>query len=187
MYQKILTVIFLMFVLEPGSVFAEGISGFDQLQWKMTKSKVKELYPNFEEWVEDEPPDPVVGAITGKYERTTNHMFGLKEYYVLSCAMKLNLEFVNNELESISLTHYEYKGSGCQSRLKENLTAKYGVPVKARPTENSDSSESLAWKKKDLDIHLTTIYYSPKAKIFLHYSNPGMYEQFLLDQIKGKL
>ena len=96
MYQIILTVISLMIVLESGSVFAEGIAGFDQLQWKMTKSKVKELYPNFEDWVEDAPPDPVVGGITGKYERTTSHMFGLKEYYVLSCDIKLNLEFINN-------------------------------------------------------------------------------------------
>lgn len=100
----------------------------------------------------------------------------------------MNLDFINNELESISFTYFEEKGDGCQDRLREALTAKYGTPTKTIPNENIEVSEALGWKYKDTDINLTTIYYTPKARIFLHYSNSGMLIKWMLDQInKDKL
>jgi hypothetical protein len=31
-----------------------GVGGFESLEWDMTKQAVSRLYPNFEEWTEDD-------------------------------------------------------------------------------------------------------------------------------------
>lgn len=185
MYRMILTVISLVLVLESGSVFAEGIAGFDQLQWKMTKSQVQKSYPNFYEWVE-EHVSPVNSAITGKVEKITNHMFGLKEYNVVFCKMKLNLDFVDDQLEGIVFSREPIINDDCGKRLKEGLNNKYGMPTKSsKPTSGV---ESLEWNKRDLQINLT-IYYegSLSNEIFLRYSDPGIYKKWILKQIEGNL
>lgn len=63
---------------------AEGIAGFENLHWKMTKSQVEKIYPNFEEWIEDKPAffDPLTGK---QFPKTQENTYGLKEYYILAC------------------------------------------------------------------------------------------------------
>lgn len=185
--KKILIIISLMLGFGLRSASAEGIAGFDQLHWKMTKEQIERTYPNFQEWTEETfATDPLTLQETSK--KIIINRYGLREYYILGCRMVFYIDFIDNELESLSFRHMTDANDNCADRLKEGLKNKYGQPT--NPSINNSRLEMIEWKKNDTKVNLT-IYinrYSSGGDIFLHYSNAGILEKWLLKQVdKNKL
>lgn len=180
-------IICLILVSDLRSAFAEGIAGFDQLRWGMTKDQVEQVYPNFQQWSEETfATDPTTLQETNR--KIITNRYGLKEYYILGCSMEFYLDFIENELESLSFRHMASTNDNCADRLKEGLNSKYGMPI--NPSNKNSGLERIEWQKNGTKVNLT-IYlnrYSSGEDIFLHYSNAGVLEKWLLKQInKSKL
>jgi hypothetical protein len=92
------------------SVAADGIGGWPNLRWRMTKQQVEQAYPNFQDYKN------ALGAT----------QFGLPAYYAAGCDFELYLGFWDNELYQINLDTKLKKDDTC--RPKDTLSATYGQP-----------------------------------------------------------
>lgn len=190
--SKIFIVLFLIIAADLTGACADEIAGFDGLYWRMTKEQVEKTYPNFQEWSEEAfATDPLTLQETNK--KTLIRRYGLKEYYILGCRTVFYLDFIENELESLSFRHIVSENDDCADRFKEGLNSKYVLSTNPSNKNFSDkfpTVETIEWKKNNTKVNLTISLnrYSSGGDIFLHYSNIGALEKWLLKQIdKSKM
>lgn len=154
MKQNVLIVLLVLATVAPMEAAEPNLQGWENTRWGMTRAEVAAARPDAQDI---SMPD------YRKPPRPPGVAFGIPEYQVGACPVRVFFEFKDDRLASVSLHFFVRRTKACFAEFRETFLKEYGAPASEKIRADSGDVDS-EWLVGNTRIYLG-MRYIPSLKV----------------------